>query len=244
MSSTEPNAATPFMRILGAPERRMPEWIPINSLSACDREAIVAHLSALSPEDRYLRFGYGAQDQQIVDYVNSIDFEHDEVFGIFNRQLQLIAMAHLAYARPAVQASRPLTVEFGVSVLAAVRGRGYGARLFDLAIIHARNRGTDKLFIQALTENKAMLSIARKAGATVEHDGSESQACLQLPPDTLGSQLEEAVGTQAAELNYQFKRHALRLERLMGAVQADRPTGDEDNGATHAQPQLGPIDPQ
>jgi GNAT superfamily N-acetyltransferase len=244
MSSTEPIAATSFMRILGAPERRLPEWTPINSLSARDREAIVAHLSALSPEDRYLRFGYGAQDQQIVDYVGSIDFEHDEVFGIFNRQLQLIAMAHLAYARPPVQASRPLTVEFGVSVLSAVRGCGYGARLFDLAIIHARNRGTDKLFIQALTENKTMLSIACKAGATVEHDGSESQAWLQLPPDTLGSQLEEAVGTQAAELNYQFKRHALRLERLMGAVPVAPPGGDEEGGTAHAQAQPRQIDPQ
>jgi RimJ/RimL family protein N-acetyltransferase len=244
MSSNEPNAATPSRRILGGPERRMPEWIPINSLSACDREAIVAHLYALSPEDRYLRFGYGAQDHQIVDYVDSIDFERDEVFGIFNRQLQLIAMAHLAYARPTVRASGPLTVEFGVSVLSAVRGRGYGARLFDLAIIHARNRGTDKLFIQALTENKAMLSIARNAGATVEHDGSESHAWLQLPPDTLGSQLEEAVGTQAAELNYQFKRHALRLERLMGAVQIERLKGDEEGGTAHAQAQPGQIDTQ
>jgi RimJ/RimL family protein N-acetyltransferase len=244
MRSAEPNAPTTFKRPLGAPERRTPEWVPINSLSACDREAIVAHLSALSPADRYLRFGYGTQDRQIVGYVDSIDFEHDEVFGIFNRQLQLIAMAHLAYARSSAQAPRPLTVEFGVSVLAEVRGRGYGARLFDLAIIHARNRGTDKLFIQALTENKTMLSIARKAGATVEHDGSESQAWLQLPPDTLGSQLEEAVGTQAAELNYQFKRHALRLERLLGAGHIERPGGVEEDGAASAQPQPGQIDPQ
>ena len=30
-------------------------------------------------------------------YVDMLDFEHDEVFGIFNRRLELIAMAHLAH---------------------------------------------------------------------------------------------------------------------------------------------------
>ena len=33
--------------------------------------------------------------------------------------------------------------EFGVSVLKAARGRGYGARLFDRAVMHARNEGRD-----------------------------------------------------------------------------------------------------
>ena len=32
-----------------------------------------------------------------MQYVQQIDFDRDEVFGIFNRRLRLLAMAHLAY---------------------------------------------------------------------------------------------------------------------------------------------------
>ena len=36
-----------------------------------------------------------------------------------------------------------------------------------------------------------MLKLARDAGATVERDGSESEAWLKLPPDSLASHLDE-----------------------------------------------------
>lgn len=91
-------------------------------------------------------------------------------------------MAHLAYAPDAKAPEDRATAEFGVSVLTQARGRGYGARLFDRAMLHARNRGCSRLFIHALSENNAMLKIAANAGATVQRDGPESAAWLQLPP--------------------------------------------------------------
>lgn len=193
-------------------------WVPIRSLAARHRERMKLHLWSLSPDDRHLRFGHAASDEQIAKYVDGIDFVRDELFGIFNRRLELIALAHLAYEPRQQFATRPAMVEFGVSVLAAARGRGYGARLFEHAVMHARNRGTDTLFIHALSENIAMLKIARRAGATVEREGSESQAWLKLPPDTLASQFEQMVDTHAAEFNYRLKQHAIRLEQLLGAV--------------------------
>lgn len=194
------------------------QWVPIRSLAERHRERIVAHLVALPPRDRYLRFGHAASDEQIAQYVDSIEFARDEVFGIFNRRLELVAMAHLAYERAPQLDSHPAMVEFGVSVLPQARGRGYGARLFDHAVMHARNRGTETLFIHALSENTAMLKIARNAGAKVVRDGSESEAWLKLPPDTLGSQVEEMVETYAAEVNHRLKRHALQLEHWFDAV--------------------------
>lgn len=194
------------------------QWVPIRSLAPRHRERIAAHLLALEPHDRYLRFGYPASDEQIQKYVDTLDFERDEVFGIFNRRLQLIAMAHLAYTPFAQLAGQPPMVEFGVSVSKSARGKGYGARLFDHAIMHARNRDTDSLFIHALSENTAMLKIARKAGARVERDGSESQAWLKLPPDTLASQVSEVIEEHAAEMNYQLKLHAHRFDALLDAV--------------------------
>ncbi len=210
--------SAPVAAAAPAPAPAAFRWVPIRSLGVRHRERIRQHLLSLDSGDRYLRFGHAASDAQIAHYVDGIDFARDEVFGIFNRRLVLIAMAHLAYAPRPQFATRPAMVEFGVSVLAIARGRGYGARLFEHAVMHARNRGTDTLFIHALSENTAMLRIARRAGATVERDGSESQAWLKLPPDTFVSQVEELVETHAAELNYRFKEHAMRLEHLLDAV--------------------------
>jgi ribosomal protein S18 acetylase RimI-like enzyme len=189
-------------------------WIPIRSLGPRHRERIVAHLTALDERSRYLRFGYQASDAQIARYVDTVDFEHDEVFGIFNRRLALIAMAHLAH-RPADAArGREASAEFGGSVLPQARRRGFGRRLFEHAMLHARNRGVVSIFIHALSENTAMLKIARDAGATVQREGGESEAWLALPPDSFASHVDQFLGDRAAELDYRLKHHVFHVENL------------------------------
>jgi hypothetical protein len=42
---------------------------------------VLAHLLALSPADRYLRFGYAASDTQIERYVASLNFARDDIAG-------------------------------------------------------------------------------------------------------------------------------------------------------------------
>ncbi len=203
------------------------EWIPIRSLGPRHRDRVLAHLLALDERSRYLRFGYMANDGHIANYVKNLDFRLDEVFGIFNRRLQLIALAHLAYRRPDASASATLdaSAEFGVSVLPSARRRGYGARLFAHAALHARNRGVQMLFIHALTENTAMLKIALGAGATIERDGSESEAWLRLPPGSFTSHLDQLFGDRAAEIDYRLK---LRAHRPGGPSvhPGEAPTGD------------------
>jgi GNAT superfamily N-acetyltransferase len=193
-------------------------WIPIRSLGPRHRERIAAHLSALDVSDRYLRFGYPATDAQMSKYVDMLDFEQDELFGIFNRRLELIAMAHLAHAAAPTADDRPAMSEFGVSVLPHARGRGFGRRLFEHAVLHARNRGVQMLFIHALSENVAMLKIARQAGATVEREGSESDAWLKLPPDDFASHVGEMVEQQVAELDYRFKVRARQVSEILSAI--------------------------
>lgn len=208
-------------------------WVPIRSLGPRHRERIVAHLGALDERSRYLRFGYAATDAQIARYVDTLDFSHDEVFGIFNRRLELIALAHLAHlAHGSADAARGATPrsEFGVSVLPKARRRGFGARLFEHAVLHARNRGVQTLFIHALSENTAMLKIARNAGATVARDGSESEAWLQLPPDSIGSHFDEVLGEQAAALDYRLKLHARRSDHPLRPLESV--TAEESGKAT------------
>ncbi|NRF66549.1 GNAT family N-acetyltransferase [Aquincola sp. S2] len=190
-------------------------WIPIRSLGPGHRPRILEHLLALSEHDRYLRFGFPAADAQIERYVEGLDFERDEVFGVFNRRLKLIALAHLAHPSDEQAGG---AAEFGGSVSSHLRGRGYGARLFEHAMLHARNRGIDTLFIHALSENTAMLRIARRAGAVVERAGSESDATLKLPPETLASQVEQFVGESAAALDYQLKQQARAVDAFIDAL--------------------------
>lgn len=191
-----------------------PVVVPIRSLGPGHRARIAAHLKALDEQDRYLRFGYAARDEQIDRYADSIDFERDDVFGIYNRRLELIAMAHLAYSKDPQMAS---CAEFGVSVLKKARGRGFGERLFERAVIHSRNEGVDLLFIHALSENRAMLHIARKAGARFEHAGGETEAHVRLPPATFDTRMAEIVEEQVAQTDYRLKQQALRFsDFLMG----------------------------
>lgn len=197
-------------------------WVPVRSLTSRHRNRLREHLIVLGEADRYLRFGFAASDAQIHHYADTLDFDRDEVFGIFNRRLELIAMAHLAYApTPQIQ-GQPGMAEFGVSVIKSARGRGLGARLFDHAILHARNRQISRLFIYALSENTAMLKIARNAGAIIERTGTESEAWLTLPGDDLASQVGEMVESQAAEWDYQMKAHAKRFNELIGSFRLSK----------------------
>lgn len=195
-------------------------WIPIRSLVAVHRKRIAAHLVALPAADRYLRFGHAASDEQIARYVASIDFDRDEVFGIFNRRLQLIAVAHLAYTPAPQHEGKVPIAEFGVSVLAHARGRGFGRRLFDHAALHARNRGVEALFIYALSENAPMLRLARSAGATVERTGADSEGWLKLPPDNLGTHVDEALEEHAAAVDYGWKLQLTLTNRILDMLAA------------------------
>ncbi|HJS04118.1 MAG TPA: GNAT family N-acetyltransferase [Variovorax sp.] len=196
-----------------------PVMVPIRSIGPRERERIAQHLLALEPRDRYLRFGYAASDEQIRRYVDGLDFGRDELFGIYNRRLDLIAMAHLAFA-PDDQLKD--CAEFGVSVAEHARGRGYGARLFERAAVIARNEGVGMLFIHALSENTAMLKIARNAGATVVRSGSESEAHLQLPDATLDSRMSEIALEHYAEVDFQLKTRAKQFWAFLATVQEIR----------------------
>ncbi|MBP6394754.1 MAG: GNAT family N-acetyltransferase [Giesbergeria sp.] len=198
---------------------KTPIVVPIRSLGPAYRERIAKHLLALDDADRYLRFGYKASDAQISRYVADLNFERDEIFGIYNRHLELVAMAHVAFA---TDAQHQQCAEFGVSVLKKARGRGYGRRLFERAVIHARNEGVDMMFIHALSENTAMLKIARNAGASVQRDGAESEAFLHLPPANIDSRMAALFEHQFAEMDYRIKRQAKLFWDFLARMRALR----------------------
>jgi RimJ/RimL family protein N-acetyltransferase len=128
-------------------------------------------------------------------------------------------MAHLAFS---VDPHWATCAEFGVSVDQKMRGRGLGARLFERAVMHARNQGVALLFIHALSENTPMLKIARKAGARVERDGSESDAYLTLPVANIDSQVNEMIEEGMADLDFQIKARAKQFMQILHTLQEVR----------------------
>jgi GNAT superfamily N-acetyltransferase len=194
-------------------------WIPIRKLAPRHRPKILQHLLLLAPQDRYLRFGYPATDEQVGRYVQGLDFVRDEIYGVFNRRLALVAMAHLAYS---IDPQWSTCAELGVSVSWHSRGKGLGAKLFDHAVVHARNEGVHLLFIHALSENSTMLNIARHAGARVERDGSESEAYLHLPTATLDSRVQQMVNEKMSEVDYQWKAKAQQFRAILQVLQEIR----------------------
>ena len=212
-----------MLRFTGVSEEQLRKTegalVPIVSMSPEHLPQILKHLLELSEHDRYLRFGYSASDKHITRYVEGLDFGRDEIYGIFNSELHVIAMAHLALMK---KESHECSAEFGVSVSAHARGRGYGARLFDRAVIHARNDKVYQMYIHALSENAPMIRIARKGGAQIERDGTETEAYLRLPKRDLDSRVTEFVADQYAKTNYSIKEDAIRFWNFLAKVQEIR----------------------
>jgi GNAT superfamily N-acetyltransferase len=214
--------------------------VPIRTLAQRHEAIIRAHLLALGTEDRFLRFGYRASDEQLARYVAAIDFERDELLGVFNRKLELIAFAHLALAQRD-EAAKPLTreqatadaldmsaercdacAEFGVTVLPQARGRGLGSHLFERAMLAARNAGVRMLFIHALSTNTPMLRIAEKFGAQLHREGDETEAYLLLPPGDLESRVEELVEERLAQIDFDLKRQSKRFFAFLRGLRTAR----------------------
>ena len=199
---------------------------PIRELNESERPLYLQHLLALGGEDRYLRFGSPLSDGAIESYVDRIDFKADTVFGIFDDRLKLEAAGHFApVADPVDDGDEPheplgRSAEFGLSVSDGARGKGLGTALFLRAASHARNLRIATLFMHCLSENRAMIRIARKAGMEIHQTHGEADAYLTLEPGDFASAIEEGVQRQIALLDFAVKQQLLLARRTFGRRRA------------------------
>jgi GNAT superfamily N-acetyltransferase len=172
--------------------------ILIRELSRLERPALEKHFLALGAQDRRLRFGATLNDFALRAYVRRIDFEQDAAFGVFDDALHLLGAAHVArtdgYA------------ELGVSVLDGHRGRGAGGALLARAHTRARNWGVRALFMHCLTENSAMMHLARKQGMAIVAEAGEADAWLRLAPADAGTHFGEVFEQRVALFDYALKQ--------------------------------------
>lgn len=187
----------------------------VRELTAGDRDQLLTHFLALGADDRLLRFGQAAPDHVIENYVRSLDFTRDKVFGVFDHELDLVGVGHLAYL-PADGNGR--TAELGVSVLECSRGMGVGSKLFERAAIHSRNTRVTTLYMYCLSRNTTMMHIAKKAGMKIAYTYGSADAYLTLPPADQASIINEMLQEQAAVFDYAIKRQARNSARIVKAM--------------------------
>ena len=187
-------------------KRRAP--VIVKQLRERDRRRMLKHFMGLDNSDRLLRFGTVLPDEQVVKYVNKIDFSRDVVLGVYNNVFKLVAVGHLAFAPKTEATEKERVAEFGVSVSKSARGLGIGSRLFERAAMHCRNQDVDTLYMQCLSSNRVMMHIAKKAGMEIKREYGEADAYLQLPPPNPGSVVQEALEEQFAMIDYTLKANA------------------------------------
>ncbi len=167
----------------------------VHELGAFDRTRLIEHFGRLSTEDRRLRFGLAVSDEFLGDYVHGIDFTRDHVFGIFGRDFELIAVAHMGRSAD--------VAELGLSVLAAYRRDGLAKRLYNRARQRATALGRRAMWIHYVSENHAMARFTRALGMNIEVSQGEADAYLALPAasplqvgfDLYQSQIDGLLGT-------------------------------------------------
>ena len=146
---------------------------PIPVIRLCDEhsEALLDHFLALDDEDRRLRFGAALRGPAIGSYVRGLDFDRDGVFGMMDHAA-LIAVAHAALGEgPA---------ELGISVLPEWRRQGIADALFDAAVDFMRRRGVREALTFCLTENGAMMQLARKHGMLLDENEGHTNGRLRI----------------------------------------------------------------
>jgi GNAT superfamily N-acetyltransferase len=194
-----------------------PAGIPVKRLSGADRPALLAHFLRLDDADRRLRFGSARSDASLAEYVESLDFDRDAVFGVFDDDLTLTGVAHVGVS--------PEFAEFGVSVLPHARGRGIGSALFDRANLFARTHFIRAMFTHCLTENRAMMRIARKSGMKIVTEAGEADAWVELPPAGLTTVTRELMADRVALLDYAMKAQLTAARRLAASLRGEQDAG-------------------
>lgn len=167
------------------------------------------HLKKLDSNSRYLRFGIPIRDESIDQLCDLIEQDHDHhiLFGIENRELELVAVGHIALGED---------MELAFSVLKEYQGQGMGSKLMKRCIQWCRTHGILEGMMVCLSHNTVIKHLCAKYGIRTVSEHGETLAYIHLDPAGPGTYLEEAVDRNAAIIDYWTKR-SFRPRRLSTA---------------------------
>ncbi len=180
-------------------------------LHSADRPTLQRHFTSLGDNDRRLRFGARLSDEGIESYVARLDFERDGLFAVQDEALELLAVVHVAVTGE--------SAELGLSVVERARGKGLGTVLFRRAVTFLRNRGTPEVFVHCLSENGAMMHLARKSGMRIVYSGGESDGRLAIEPATADSFINEWLDDQKGRTVQALRKNAQAAQSFFSMLE-------------------------
>lgn len=156
------------------------------------------HLIRLSADDRALRFSSAMGDEQIRNYVSTIDLTDSVIRAIFDDELKIVG---------AVQVSLNKTRDLGEAAFSIddnYRGQGLANELFSSAIRWLRVRNVKRMYTICLSHNVKMQAVAKKSGMTLLRQDGEVEGHLSLDDANPLTYIEEATSEQIGWSNYLF----------------------------------------
>lgn len=170
-----------------------------------DRSKLIEHLHKLEVEDRRLRFGAPVNDEYITAYVEkTLGKPENKWFGVEDK-CQIIAACHTAKLNDT-------TAELGCSVNPEYRGNGLAQKLFDRTVMWLKTRNIKTVYMHCLSENAIMRHIARKNNMDVVSEYGESDANVELDPQSPLDIVMDAYADRMAlyDMMYRTQLHAMR----------------------------------
>ena len=162
------------------------------------------HLLRLDRDSRHSRFGGGASDDFIRDYVGKTLGLNAVVHGFFVNGV-LRGAAELRPLGPAFARE----AEAALSIETPWQSHGIGSALLDRTLLTARNRGIKRLHMACLANNRRMQDLARKFAAELSFDfGSvvgEVAAARPTPLSVLREWMADSHGFATAVLDVQSR---------------------------------------
>jgi RimJ/RimL family protein N-acetyltransferase len=162
--------------------------IPRKIMYESDETKLYDHfLIDIKGNDRYLRFGYHASNENIADYFEKAfkNFGDDNMWFIVESEDRVVGSVH-------VSISENNLAEMGFTVSPDFRGQGLGQDLFQRAATWAMMKGAKTLYTQCLSENQVMQHIAKKNGMTVVTIGyGEKEATINATKGTIQSYFDD-----------------------------------------------------
>lgn len=140
-------------------------------------EWVVHHIISLPTDDKYLRFGFQANDNQIRKYVEtSLQTEttrtNADIWYAIKYDEEIVATLHVAI--------RDDMAEFAFTTSPEHRNKGLGQTLFGRGFQLVCEWSITKIYILFLTQNGAMRNIAKKFGLAVVTEGAESEGSISI----------------------------------------------------------------
>ena len=148
----------------------------IRKLWSWEWHKLRAHLLRLDRDDRRLRFCHPVSDAFIDRYFDQIDRFRTTVVvccveGTVRGAAELVRISD----------GMPARAELALSVETPFQEQGLGGRLLERALLLARNRFVETVYMYSLRDNPRIQHLVRKFGARVTAFEASSEGCIRLP---------------------------------------------------------------